>query len=36
MNFGHEGPTDDPEIRCLRARQQRTMLATLLFSREFR
>ncbi len=32
MNFGHEGPTDDPEIRCLRARQQRTMLATLLFS----
>ena len=32
INFGHEGPTDDPEIRLLRARQQRTMLATLLLS----
>ena len=32
MNFGHEGPTDDPEINALRARQQRTFLATLLLS----
>lgn len=32
MNFGHEGPTDDPTIRALRARQQRTFLATLLLS----
>jgi glycogen operon protein len=32
LNFGHEGPTDDPGIRALRARQQRTMLATLLLS----
>ena len=32
LNFGAEGPTDDPEIRELRARQQRTMLATLLLS----
>ncbi len=32
MNFGHEGATDDPEICELRARQQRTFLATLLLS----
>jgi glycogen operon protein len=32
MNFGQEGPTDDPEVNALRARQQRTFLATLLLS----
>ena len=31
-NCGTEGPTDDPEIAALRARQQRNMLATLLLS----
>jgi glycogen operon protein len=31
-NCGVEGPTDDPEIRALRARQQRNLIATLLFS----
>ena len=31
-NFGVEGPTDDPEIRAVRFRQMRNMLATLLFS----
>jgi isoamylase len=31
-NCGVEGPTDDPAIRDLRARQQRNMLATLLLS----
>ena len=31
-NCGAEGPTDDPEIRTLRERQKRNMLATLLFS----
>ncbi|MDT7951774.1 MAG: glycogen debranching protein GlgX [Acetobacteraceae bacterium] len=31
-NCGAEGPTDDPEIRELRERQKRNMLATLLFS----
>src|SRR5690242_628391 len=31
-NCGVEGPTDDPAIRELRARQQRNMLATLLLS----
>ncbi|MDB5597183.1 MAG: glycogen debranching enzyme GlgX [Hyphomicrobiales bacterium] len=31
-NYGVEGPTDDPEIREIRARQARNMLATLLFS----
>ncbi|WP_341361204.1 glycogen debranching protein GlgX [Georgenia sp. M64] len=31
-NCGVEGPTDDPEIRALRARQQRNFLTTLLFS----
>src|SRR6185436_18469838 len=31
-NCGVEGPTDDPEIRALRARQQRNFLATLLLS----
>ncbi|GAB4359261.1 MAG: glycogen debranching protein GlgX [Methylohalobius crimeensis] len=31
-NCGVEGPTDDPEIRALRARQKRNLMATLLFS----
>jgi glycogen operon protein len=31
-NCGAEGPSDDPEIRALRARQQRNLLATLLLS----
>jgi glycogen operon protein len=31
-NHGAEGPTDDPQINALRARQQRNMLATLLLS----
>ena len=31
-NHGVEGPTDDPEIRTLRERQKRNMLATLLLS----
>jgi isoamylase len=31
-NCGAEGPTDDPAIRALRARQQRNFLATLLLS----
>ncbi len=31
-NCGVEGPSDDPEIEALRARQQRNLLATLLFS----
>ena len=31
-NCGVEGPTDDPEILALRARQQRNLLATLLLS----
>jgi isoamylase len=31
-NHGAEGPTRDPEIRALRLRQMRNMLATLLFS----
>src|SRR5262245_33381372 len=31
-NCGAEGPTDDPEVRALRARQTRNFLATLLFS----
>jgi isoamylase len=31
-NHGAEGPTDDPGINALRARQQRNFLATLLFS----
>ena len=31
-NCGVEGQTDDPEIRALRARQQRNFLATLLLS----
>ncbi|MEF2976946.1 glycogen debranching protein GlgX [Subtercola sp. YIM 133946] len=31
-NSGVEGPTDDPGIRSLRARQQRNFLATLLLS----
>jgi glycogen operon protein len=31
-NCGVEGPTDDPEILKLRGRQQRNLLATLLFS----
>jgi glycogen operon protein len=32
FNHGVEGPTDDPDIRALRLRQMRNMLATLLFS----
>jgi glycogen operon protein len=32
-NHGVEGPTDDPEIRSLRFRQMRNLLATLMFSR---
>ncbi len=31
-NYGHEGPTDDPQIREVRARQQRNLLATVLLS----
>lgn len=31
-NCGIEGPTDDPEVRSLRERQKRNMLATLFFS----
>ncbi|MBW9108356.1 glycogen debranching protein GlgX [Microbacterium trichothecenolyticum] len=31
-NSGAEGPTDDPEILALRARQQRNFIATLLLS----
>jgi isoamylase len=31
-NYGVEGPTDDPQINALRARQQRNFLATLLLS----
>jgi isoamylase len=31
-NCGHEGPTQDPAINALRARQQRNFLATLLLS----
>jgi glycogen operon protein len=31
-NYGVEGPTDDPAVRAVRARQVRNMLATLLIS----
>jgi isoamylase len=31
-NCGAEGPTDDPEVRALRARQRRNFIATLLLS----
>ncbi|MGM1028883.1 MAG: glycogen debranching protein GlgX [Actinomycetota bacterium] len=31
-NYGVEGPTDDPDIQAVRARQQRNFLATLLLS----
>ena len=31
-NCGVEGPTDDPEVNALRARQQRNFIATLLLS----
>jgi glycogen operon protein len=31
-NYGVEGPTDEPEIVALRARQKRNMIATLLLS----
>ena len=31
-NCGAEGPTDDPEINALRARQKRNFIATLMFS----
>ncbi len=32
FNCGAEGPTEDPNIRALRAKQQRNLLATLLLS----
>ncbi len=32
MNFGVEGPSDDPAVLTLRARQQRNFIATLLLS----
>ena len=32
FNCGAEGPTDDPQVRSLRAKQQRNLLATLLLS----
>jgi isoamylase len=32
VNCGAEGPTDDTEVTALRARQSRTLLATLLLS----
>jgi isoamylase len=32
FNYGVEGPSDDPAIRSLRARQKRNLLATLLLS----
>ncbi len=32
MNFGVEGPTDDPRIRQVRAQQRRNFMATLLLS----
>jgi glycogen operon protein len=31
-NYGEEGPTSSPEILAVRSRQQRNMLATLIFS----
>ncbi|HTJ93185.1 MAG TPA: glycogen debranching protein GlgX [Pararobbsia sp.] len=31
-NCGEEGPTDNPEVRALRERQKRNLLATLLFA----
>jgi isoamylase len=31
-NCGHEGPTDDPEVRALRERQKRNLMATLFLS----
>jgi isoamylase len=31
-NFGVEGPTDDPEVLTMRARQQRNFIATLMLS----
>ncbi|MGI8643705.1 MAG: glycogen debranching protein GlgX [Thermomicrobiales bacterium] len=31
-NYGVEGPTDDPQIQAVRARQQRNLIATLLLS----
>ncbi len=31
-NCGAEGPTDDPEVKALRARQKRNLLATLVLS----
>ncbi len=32
MNFGHEGPTNDPHIEALRLQQQKNFIATLLLS----
>ncbi|HEY0810145.1 MAG TPA: glycogen debranching protein GlgX [Longimicrobiales bacterium] len=31
-NYGHEGETDDPAIRCVRNQQKRNFLATVMFS----
>ncbi|HET6576540.1 MAG TPA: glycogen debranching protein GlgX, partial [Fimbriiglobus sp.] len=31
-NCGHEGPTDDPKVNALRARQKRNFVATLMLS----
>ena len=31
-NYGHEGETDDPHIRAVRAQQKRNMMACMLFS----
>jgi glycogen operon protein len=31
-NYGVEGPSDDPDIRAVRLRQMRNMIATLMFS----
>lgn len=31
-NCGHEGPTTDPQVKALRRRQKRNLMATLLFS----
>ena len=31
-NYGHEGPTDDPQVLAVRCRQRRNLLATLFLS----
>lgn len=33
ISFGHEGPSDNPDIQALRLKQQKNLLATLLLSR---